>query len=76
MSRQYRVLKGQRSQAMKIISIWRHLSTVPHASDEVERQAEWMRDPLSHPDIDAMSERQLADLPFGRTRIVERCCPA
>ena len=62
---------------MKIISILRHLSTVPHSSDDdVERRAEWMRDPLSHPDIDAMSERELADLPFGRAKTTERCCPA
>jgi hypothetical protein len=61
---------------MKIISILRHLSTAPHALDDVERQAKWMRDPLSHPDIDAMSERELADLPFGRVRTRERCCPA
>jgi hypothetical protein len=32
-----------------------------------------MRDPLSHPDIDAMSERELADLPFGRVKAAERC---
>ena len=44
--------------------------------DDVERQAEWMRDPLSHPDIDAMSERELADLPFGRVKTTECCCPA
>jgi len=62
---------------MKIISILRHLSTVPHCSEvDVQRQAEWMRDPLSHPDIDAMSERELADLPFGRVKTAECCCPA
>ena len=62
---------------MKIISILRHLSTVPHSSDhDVERRAEWVRDPLSHPEIDAMSERELADLPFGRARIAQSCCPA
>ncbi len=26
----------------------------------------WLRDPLSHPDIDRMDERALADLPLGR----------
>ncbi|WP_411037278.1 hypothetical protein [Shinella sp. BYT-45] len=30
----------------------------------------WIRDPLSHPDIEAMDSRALGDLPFGlfRTR--------
>jgi hypothetical protein len=26
----------------------------------------WMLDPLSHPDVEAMTERELADLPFNR----------
>lgn len=26
--------------------------------------ANWLRDPLAHPDIEAMDERQRADLPF------------
>lgn len=30
--------------------------------------ARWLRDPLSHPDIEAMSERERADLPFPRGR--------
>ena len=28
----------------------------------------WYRDPLSHPAVDRMSERELADLPFDRGR--------
>ncbi|MDF0599971.1 hypothetical protein P1J78_04435 [Psychromarinibacter sp. C21-152] len=28
-------------------------------------ELQWRRDPLSHPDIQAMSERELADLPFA-----------
>jgi hypothetical protein len=31
------------------------------ASDE-----DWMLDPLSHPDVEVMTERELADLPFNR----------
>lgn len=27
---------------------------------------QWMRDPLSHPMLEAMSERELGDLPFRR----------
>lgn len=30
----------------------------------------WCRDPLSHPDIEAMSERALADLPFDPGTII------
>lgn len=37
------------------------LSGVTH-----DEQAAWLHDPLSHPDIKAMSERQRADLPFAR----------
>jgi hypothetical protein len=50
---------------MKIISTLLGLST---ATARVQRQArpEWLRDPLAHPDLDAMSERELADLPFSR----------
>lgn len=31
-----------------------------------ERFLGWLRDPLSHPDIERMDERALADLPLGR----------
>ena len=31
----------------------------------------WVRDPLSHPDIESMESRALADLPFGLFRV--RC---
>ena len=35
----------------------------------VDRDAPvWMRDPLSHPDIEAMDARALGDLPFGLFR--------
>ena len=50
---------------MKIISILRGLSTAAR-SDDVERKMQWLRDPLAHPDLEAMSERELADLPFAR----------
>jgi hypothetical protein len=36
----------------------------------------WLRDPLSHPAIEQMSERELADLPFRTTAgptATERC---
>lgn len=38
----------------------------------------WMRDPLAHPDIEAMDARALGDLPFGlfraQTRTAEAAC--
>jgi len=29
---------------------------------------DWLRDPLAHPDLDAMSQLELADLPAGELR--------
>lgn len=31
-----------------------------------ERFLAWLRDPLSHPDIERMDARELGDLPLGR----------
>ena len=61
---------------MKIISILLGLSSKPTlANGDAERRAEWIRDPLSHPALEVMSERELADLPFrsapSRTRLAE-----
>lgn len=50
---------------MKIISILRSLSTPVEQADP-ERKAHWIRDPLAHPDLEIMTERELADLPFSR----------
>lgn len=36
----------------------------------------WVRDPLSHPDIAAMDERQRADLPFQGVARVQGGAPA
>lgn len=33
-------------------------------------KSDWNRDPLSHPDLEIMSERELADLPFDPETIV------
>lgn len=52
---------------MKIISILRGLSTSGGAKQvDLERKVMWLRDPLAHPDLETMSERELADLPFAR----------
>lgn len=36
------------------------------AKPSTEVTLQWMRDPLSHPSLQAMGERELADLPFRR----------
>jgi hypothetical protein len=33
-------------------------------NDRASLNRDWRRDPLSHPDIQAMSERERSDLPF------------
>ena len=53
---------------MKIISILTRLSTTSKTAGRPVGAGvvpEWIRDPLAHPDLDAMSERELADLPFS-----------
>ena len=32
---------------------------------EADHKARWQRDPLAHPALETMSERELADLPIG-----------
>jgi hypothetical protein len=54
----------ERSAEMKFISI---IQTFGHALTEPgDDQDGWLQDPLSHPDLQAMSLRELADLPFNR----------
>lgn len=38
----------------------------PRQTDPQALALQWMRDPLSHPALQAMNERELADLPFRR----------
>jgi hypothetical protein len=67
---------------MKIFSIeTRAFGQVLRMSRETSATEEsWTLDPLSHPDIEAMTERELADLPFNRGYrgapefAGERCC--
>lgn len=35
---------------------------------DAETMAAWRRDPMSHPVLRSMDERELADLPFGQAR--------
>ncbi|PWK68220.1 hypothetical protein [Aminobacter sp. AP02] len=69
---------------MKILSSLRGLLSTPSCTTESERERflGWMRDPLSHPDIERMDARELGDLPlnpgFRRAAPVlgERACRA
>ncbi len=49
----------------KIFSTMAHAMTVEANAAEL---AMWVRDPLSHPDIETMDSRALGDLPFGLFR--------
>ncbi|TIV71894.1 MAG: hypothetical protein E5V89_07965 [Mesorhizobium sp.] len=64
---------------MKILSLLKGLSAAaprPVGRDEGEI-ARWVVDPLSHPALDSMSERELGDMPFrltaGRTAYETAC---
>lgn len=52
---------------MKIFSSLHALLFAPSSGPETERERclGWMRDPLSHPDIERMDARELGDLPFS-----------
>lgn len=59
---------------MKIISFIGMLLRAPSREPVPEEKLRWMCDPLSHPALEAMSERELADLPLrGRYRGARDC---
>jgi hypothetical protein len=51
---------------MKIFSIGTHSAARRTPRNTATDQESWILDPLSHPDVDAMTERELGDLPFNR----------
>ncbi|UCI06979.1 hypothetical protein [Mesorhizobium sp. B1-1-8] len=57
---------------MKILSLLRELSSTATRQDRRNdgEIARWIVDPLSHPVLDTMSERELGDMPF---RLTARC---
>lgn len=69
---------------MKIFSILVGLvaGRVEAGGSDSERAIAWVRDPLAHPDIARMDERELADLPFNRgfrrsvPQVADACCRA
>jgi hypothetical protein len=50
---------------MRIFSSLRRL-IAGRNKGENRHDAGWLADPLMHPFVQAMTERELADLPFGR----------
>ena len=51
-----------------MFKIFSRLAEILKAEAEAGDAPVWMRDPLSHPDIEAMDARALGDLPFGLFR--------
>jgi hypothetical protein len=51
---------------MKILSLLKGFSGAEARPRDAEI-ARWVTDPLSHPVLDTMSERELADMPFRLT---------
>ncbi len=43
---------------------------------DAEMLAAWRRDPLSHPVLSTMNERELADLPLAQPRFAAKSCEA
>lgn len=58
---------------MKMIYIHKLLRALFPSIDR-EAAAAWRRDPLSHPALRDMDERELADLPLGRPRFAAQSC--
>ena len=56
---------------MKMIYILELLRATSPRIDQ-EAVVSWRRDPLSHPALMNMSERELADLPLGKPRFAAR----
>ena len=52
---------------MKILSLLKGLSGTEAKLRDVGEIARWVTDPLSHPVLDVMSERELGDMPFRLT---------
>ena len=54
---------------MKILSFLKGLSGIEtrHGPQDHEEIARWVVDPLSHPVLEMMSERELGDMPFRLT---------
>ncbi|UCI25457.1 hypothetical protein [Mesorhizobium sp. B2-8-5] len=52
---------------MKILSLLKGLSGAEARPRDDDVMTRWITDPLSHPVLDIMSERELGDMPFRLT---------
>ncbi|RWE67019.1 hypothetical protein [Mesorhizobium sp.] len=52
---------------MKILSLLKGFAATEARSRDDDEIARWITDPLSHPVLDTMSERELGDMPFRLT---------
>ena len=52
---------------MKILSLLKGLAGTEAKLRDDSEIARWITDPLSHPALDTMSERELGDMPFRLT---------
>lgn len=64
---------------MKIFSVVLEALRSEAPAPSEEEKAAWLRDPLSHPILETMSGRELADLPFNRglasrSFVPQHCC--
>lgn len=55
-----------------MFKIFSRLAEALRADADAADTPVWMRDPMSHPDIEMMDARTLGDLPFGLFRTRER----
>ncbi|MDP3895903.1 MAG: hypothetical protein Q8Q62_04435 [Mesorhizobium sp.] len=56
-------------QKLSLPTLWRLVTFDGHRQRLLDRCGDFRRDPLAHPDLAAMSERELADLPMGQLRM-------
>jgi hypothetical protein len=56
-----------------MLKIFSRLAEALRAEADAADTPVWMRDPLSHPDIETMDARALGDLPFGLFRAQAIC---
>lgn len=58
-----------------MIKIFSSLTDALLARVDAREAPVWLRDPLAHPEIEAMDSRRLGDLPFGLFRVPAEADP-
>jgi hypothetical protein len=49
-------------------TLWKRLSAAEQTASSLDEREAFYEDPLSHPELKAMSPRELADIPFAAWR--------